>query len=853
MRAPPSKVCKGRGDAFTLRGIAQPFLRGILQQINIFQIARPSPIRVPFVFHCCIFLSPYADTLYGEYAHPRLVEREGHFAFGLKSKVWKDIMSQGEALEDVRWEHHLRHRGRLNYHLAELLWCAIGTIVVTRVIQRLYGYWTRRRDSKGWTELEYAHSATRAVRWAAYLKVVSAVRLSWGSFSVSGGRALIVCAYVGTIASLLLSVDAPTLSEHFADDVAFRAAWITLTQIPLVYFLATKRGPLQLLTGMSYERINWLHRWVGRTLFISATAHMAIMMSSISIGDLVDSHEKGMTVVRYGMGAYGTLAWIVVSSILPLRRFSYRLFYLNHWLSTLVFLVVAAKHVPAYARLPIHASFVLVAVDKLLSGYKLIINNISIRTVKRKNFNLRQGSSQQVLAMGHSIKMTTPVIGSVTTHESTTIIRLTNLPFSWKAGQHIRLLLPKLGGLEPHPFTPATCADLSCTPPPPGKTSDVEFDGLLGRDYIPPANDMVLMIKAHSGLTKRLKDYHSEWLSTPCPNASKESSSLTAYIDGPYGNPPAWESYENLVLMATSTGVSFILSVLDYLEQLCFDGHKNLRTEHIRFIWSNRHIEPQLEVMVKELLLKHSTLLRESNVKLEVEFYTTCSSSRDSVTAQEMREFDPFAHLRQPRQQKYFASRRPLRIRNPDNPKEWMEEHEHEHEDEVHEVDLKQVEPRVSEMHSRSSCETYVSSTLIDDEEEDDGASLFSDLESTAEELDSSWWSRLPSLRFPRPQFHRKSADHKQSCSCAMLRIQERKERKQNLPYFITRSYGMRPDVGSILGVAVPQSYAAKTMVAVCSNRGIVEQASRSVAMMNMEFAKGRRETGVEIHTEGFA
>ena len=133
----------------------------------------------------------------------------------------------------------------------------------------------------------------------------------------------------------------------------------------------------------------------------------------------------------------------------PMNQFDDQLFldYLD-----LIFLMIAAKHVPIYARLPIHASFALVALDKACSGYKLILNNISLQTVKRKKHCLRKGPNEQVLAMGHSIKMTTPVIniGSVATEESTTIIRLSNLPFSWKPGQHVRLFLPRLGAIDPH-------------------------------------------------------------------------------------------------------------------------------------------------------------------------------------------------------------------------------------------------------------------------------------------------------------------------------------------------------------------------------------------------------------------
>lgn len=53
-----------------------------------------------------------------------------------------------------------------------------------------------------------------------------------------------------------------------------------------------------------------------------------------------------------------------------------------------------------------------------------------------------------------------------------------------------------------------------------------------------PSNDIVLMVRAHSGATRRLKNYHSKWLTPRCQNASTPSmaTTLTAYIDGLYGS-----------------------------------------------------------------------------------------------------------------------------------------------------------------------------------------------------------------------------------------------------------------------------------------------------------------------------
>jgi predicted ferric reductase len=576
------------------------------------------------------------------------------------------------------------------------------------------------------------------MRLTACLKAAFLLPLPFGLFSISIGRFLALAAYTNTISALLLSVDAPKFSAHFADDIAFRAAWITVMQVPLVYLLATKRGPLQVLTGLSYEQINWLHRWVGRILFLCATVHMAVMMSSISVSEMITSYDKGFLVVRYGAGAYGTLLWLVVSSVLPLRQWNYKVFYINHWLCMLVFLGMAAKHVPPYAPLPIYSSLAVLAIDKCISAYRLVWDNISMQIMKRKFGDTMNGLSRQVLAMGHLVKMMPPVVknGSIPTVESTTIIRLSDVSFAWKPGQHVRLYLPKIEALEIHPFTPATCSDISSLFSS-SKIHDVELEHLLQDESDAPTNEMVLMVRSHSGLTKRLSEYHSEWLSTPCPNASRESSSLTAYIDGPYGNPPTWEDYENVVLIATSTGVSYILSILDYLEQLCYHEPARLQIQQIRFIWANRHIEPQFEGTVTDLVLKNSVVLRESGIKILVEVHITCSDSYVQTQSHEIAEYDPFAHLRQPRR-RHFTNRRPLRIRNPDNPDDWEDEEEEEE-------PIKHMEPFVTEVDGRSSCETYVSSTMTYDDDEESLFS-FSDLESIIDESEASWWSCIPPL-----------------------------------------------------------------------------------------------------------
>lgn len=643
--------------------------------------------------------------------------------------------------------------------------------------------------------------------------------------------------YTCIVILMLLSVDAPTFTFHFTDDVAFRAAWTTVSQIPLVYFLSTKRGPLNYLTGLSYVRINWLHKCVGRMIFVSATTHVAIMLSSISISEIISSYDHAMQVVRYGVGAYVLLLWIAVSSIIGVRKRWYRFFYINHWISTILFLGLAFNHVPSYVRLPIYASIGLVATDKILVAFGYLLSNITIRPtkIKFKKFRRASVSTKEVhmLAMGHPIKMVAPLVtaGGIRTSESTTVMRLSDLPFKWRPGQHVRIWLPRLGSLEVHPFTPATCSDFSDKREI--ESQDSEEHGLLPVDSTTQPNDMILMVKAHDGLTRRLAEYRDEWRSLPCPNASQPSSSLIGFIDGPYGDTPTWEDHENIVMLCTSTGASFMLSILDYLEHLSFATNGRLCTRQIHFVWVNRHIEPVFESAITELLCKNSTALRDSGVSVKADFYITCSTPKQQVSSSEISDIDPFAHLRRSRGRSLLG-KPPLRIRNPNNPDDWGSDTESIH--------TFQNSPRTSiDRGSRSSEETYV------EEGTEEQRPCLAELQPVVDKRETSSW-----VRFKLPKWIHRAERRPETCQCALLQHQELKCKGRNLPPFISKHCGVRPDIDAILSSVVPRTILAKTMITTCGNR-LSSDVRKVVSQMNIEYALKKRKSEVLFWDESMS
>jgi hypothetical protein len=497
-------------------------------------------------------------------------------------------------------------------------------------------------------------------------------------------------------------------------------------------------------------------------LLFSATIHVVIMKSSISTNDILHSHEQGMTVVRYGVATYAMLVWIAVSSILPLRRWSYRVFYINHYICTLIFLAFAFQHVPTYARISIYFASGVVLFDKFTVLYFTVRNNISLGQPLRRFERSRSGRK---IVAGFPVRMTTPSPAICTlpaqTKDATTIIRVANIPFSWKPGQHVRLYIPALGRFEMHPFTPANCSAMQ--PPPLPQRKDIES---ANRSQQPrQMSEMLLLVKAKDGFTQRLAEYHQDWLARPCPNATEPvDNTLTAYIDGPYGVAPKWHEYENLVLVASSTGVSFILSILDRLEQLCFTaGPEEFKTRHVEFVWMNRHLDPAFEEVVGDLVARCGSTLNDFGIRVTAQFCSTCPDSK----FQEV-QFDPFAHLR-PQLPKRISDRPPLRIRHPD---EIYDEWDREAEMEEMGLTGDDMEPFPTEIEEyESESDESDQGTLVDGEEN-------SDLEEDEDPFSDNYAMQNDDAYRPLPTPRRESkteVDDKQRCQCALIQHQRQK------------------------------------------------------------------------------
>ncbi|KAJ8518526.1 hypothetical protein ONZ45_g4434 [Pleurotus djamor] len=321
---------------------------------------------------------------------------------------------------------------------------------------------------------------------------------------------VLVAGYLGAVAYCIV-MESP-LVRH-----PNRAGFIALAQLPVVILFGTKNSILGLLLGPGngYERLNFIHRWSGRGMFLAALTHGSLWIRNrVSWGRGIAGTHKTNT----GLAALVFLFLISLTSLPIIRRLARRFFFVMHVISFTAFSVVIFYHTP-FAGLWLYPPLLLYALDILLRFLRYRMKDATLIAVD----------------------------------ERMTLMRVPDCDVGWEAGQHVQLrVFFSNRFMESHPLTIVTA---------PPSTSCLANEGII------------LAARVSGSWSRALNQYanqESQRASTPSVlTFNKDDGEMSApevpirvMLDGPYGGCSIdLGKYETVMLIAGGSGITFTLAV----------------------------------------------------------------------------------------------------------------------------------------------------------------------------------------------------------------------------------------------------------------------------------------------------
>ncbi|KAI2790215.1 hypothetical protein POX_d05721 [Penicillium oxalicum] len=499
----------------------------------------------------------------------------------------------GELLDDTVFQINGNARARYFWYGVSAF---IGVVAIFNLAWRLE--LRRRRFSKAHSSGKFIRCATtitQLARRATYPQVTPTHTAYW--FKVPPlGIVYLILAYALFILLLEFVEGEGVTGPTWWTLVGVRAAWLAVAQMPLIVLLVGKHSLIGLLTGVSYERLNVLHRWVARGMLLLVTLHFALLAWGWSRFPGLQSLEWATDeAYRSGVAAYAIILWMNVSAVAPLRHWSWDFFVFQHIVTYMGFIIAIAMHIPGsanYALVYIYVAVALYLVERLIYFARFAFTNF--------------GLSKVVLQ---------PLEGDVTK------MYVTNRRVrTWTPGAHVLIGIPRFGLIQSHPAT------ILSTP--------TSHNG-----------DMVLLLRAYQGFTRRIyqqqhqqKKLHDSEGAASISHHERQSGSkpvrFVALINGPYGASHAdFASFETLVLVAGATGVTFtIASLLDLAHRVTREVESGMRNSPLRkviFIWLVR--KSVWVEWISDELRKATVDLEQAQIGFELQVFVTQAGRQETT------------------------------------------------------------------------------------------------------------------------------------------------------------------------------------------------------------------------------
>ncbi|KAK1236540.1 hypothetical protein PQX77_000233 [Marasmius sp. AFHP31] len=410
-----------------------------------------------------------------------------------------------------------------------------------------------------------------------------------------------------------------------------RTGLIAFGLMPLVVLFALKAPPFAVLalpmTNLHFDKLSWLHRWSARLLWFITLFHVVLWSVQLSI-----DHRNGRPGITYawdyekflfGWTAFGSMTFLVFSSSRFLRNSHYETFYYLHITLIPLTIVFSALHHPRVAHWCWTALGIWVGERAWRATWWLQMNGFfgkeksapvvmpptPIPTtpavldagkpgnyppqspyIDSQFYTLSDGN---LLGPATALAYTPPAGYAHAELLSGATVRLTYISpgfLSWSPGQHFLINIPSVSRFLTHPFTSASICD---------------------HQAAPSGRAIVFLVRCKNGWTRDLWDHvvklqnrgENHVPGEKLPNGTvmpQRGVLLKMFVEGPFGSSSGarWGNYSTVVIFAAGSGVSFALSILQFVT-LCLAGRdgrnlgghagswgsKGYKTQRVRFIW----------------------------------------------------------------------------------------------------------------------------------------------------------------------------------------------------------------------------------------------------------------------------
>ncbi|KAH9210903.1 ferric reductase like transmembrane component-domain-containing protein [Leptodontidium sp. 2 PMI_412] len=341
----------------------------------------------------------------------------------------------------------------------------------------------------------------------------------------------------------------PRLS-YGSPPLGVRTGVMALALTPAIVALSGKFNLITLLTGISYERLNILHRYLGYICLGLGLVHsVAFVIAIYGDSNYLPLLEKIGNTEYTGMVVLLLLLFLTIFSFPWFRQRFYKEFASSHIIVYVVCLGFMFWHTANRIDTWMYL-YATVAIS--------LISNISRLLLKFKT--PRWGGSTATIQDidGEMLRITIPAFNGMT----------------WKPGQHVYLRFLSVSPLENHPFTIASLCE---------ETYVTDKSGASTR------TPLLFLVRSRTRLTKRLM------------GVAQQRATLKVFIDGPYGDSSLNLSsgYEQVILVAGGSGISALLPLFSMLCKKSRMKDSILRSVKLIWVIKNRSAQAWVQEEIR--------------------------------------------------------------------------------------------------------------------------------------------------------------------------------------------------------------------------------------------------------------